>query len=146
MANLTQLLRDELNRLDTEYTTNHQIGMEQLRKDANWVQIEKEQRYQLMSAQCLHEAARPKVEVQSTADVLATLDKVSLFMFADRVAAMPARFNNVAALAAELMEPEAQFIHVPRRTLKTIEEIDTWLEDVRKQIETALQRGPVVIQ
>jgi hypothetical protein len=146
VANLTQMLRDELNRLDAEYKTRHENGMEQLRKDANWEQLEKEQRYQLMSAQCLHEAARPKVEVQSTADVLATLDKAPLSMFADRVAAMPARFNNVAVLAAELLEPEAQFVYFPRRTLRTIEEIDTWVDHVRKQMETALQRGPVVIQ
>ena len=146
VANLTQLLRDELNRLDKEYQTRHENGMEQLRDDANWQQLEPEQRYQLMSAQHLHEAARPKVEVQSTADVLATLDSVSLSMFADRVAAMPARFNNAAASAAELLEPEAQFIQVPRRTLKTEEDIDAWLEDVRGQLKIALDKGPIVIQ
>ena len=146
VANLTQLLRDELNRLDKEYQSKHENGRELLRNDDSWDQLEPEQRYTLMSAQHLHEAARPKVEVQSTADVLATLDRVSLSMFADRVAAMPARFNNVAASAAELLEPEAQFIHVPRRTLKTEEDIDTWLEDVRGQLKIALDKGPVVIQ
>ena len=99
-----------------------------------------------MSAQHLHEAARPKVEVQSTADVLATLDSVSLSMFADRVAAMPARFNNVAASAAELLEPEAQFVQVPRRTLRTELDINAWLEDVREQLKIALDKGPIVIQ
>ena len=78
----------------------------------------------LDSAQFLHESARPKVEVQSTSDVLTTLDNCALSMFGDRVAAMPARFDNVASGAAELCEPQAQFIQVPRRTLKTDEEID----------------------
>ncbi len=146
MANLTQLLRDELNRLDAKYQDQHAKGLERLREDTNWQQLEKEQRYQLMSEQVLHEAARPKVEVQTTNDVLATLDKVSLSMFADRVAAMPARFNNVATKAAELLEPEAQFIQVPRRTLKTEEDVDAWLEDVRGQLKTALEKGPIVIR
>ena len=75
MANLTQLLRDELNRLDSEYETRHKQGIERLHEDANWQQLEPEQRYQLMSAQLLHDSARPKVAVQSTSDVLATLDK-----------------------------------------------------------------------
>jgi len=62
------------------------------------------------------------------------------------LAAMPARFDNVAADAAEMCEPEIQFIQVPRRTLKTDEEIDAWVEDVKQQLKAALQQGPIVIR
>jgi len=146
IANLTQLLREELNRLDQEYVLLHQQGMQRLREDSNWHQLEPEQHYQLMSDQCLHESARPTVDVQSTEHVLSTLDKCGLSMFADRVAAMQSRFDNVATGAAELCEPQAQFIQVPRRTLKTDEEIDDWAEDVKQQLKTALPNGPVVIR
>jgi hypothetical protein len=145
-ASLTQLLREELNRLDREYQTRHEQGMERLKADDNWHKLEPEQRYQLLSAQMLHEAARPVVAVQSTNDVLATLDKVSLAMFADRVAAMPSRFDNILSAAAELCEPEAQFIQVPRRTLKTVDDIETWVTEVKQQITDALEKGPVVIR
>lgn len=67
-------------------------------------------------------------------------------MLADRVAALPARFDNVAAAAAELMEPQVQFIQVPRRTLKSEAEIDSWIEDVRQQLIEALQDGPISIR
>lgn len=145
-ANLTQLLRDELNRLDSDYEARHKQGLERLHEDSNWQQLEPEQRYQLISAQLLHDSARPKVAVQSTVDVLTTLDSCSLPMFADRVAAMPGRFDGVARAAAELLEPEAQFIQVPRRMLKTDAEIDAWIEDVKQQLKTALQQGPIVIR
>jgi len=145
-ANLTQLLRDELNRLDNEYTSRHEQGMERLRVDDNWQQLEPEQRNHLLAEQKLTLSDRPKVAVQSTTDVLATLDSCGLSMFADRVAAMPARFDNVARDAAELLEPEAQFIQVPRRTLKTNEDIDGWIKDVKQQLIEALQQGPVVIR
>ncbi|WP_028324416.1 BREX system P-loop protein BrxC [Desulfatirhabdium butyrativorans] len=143
---LTQLLRDELNKLDGEYATRHAEGLKRLADDSNWQQLETEQRYQLMSAQFLHESARPAVAVQTTDDVLTTLDNCTLSMFADRVAAMPARFDNVASGAAELCEPQAQFIQVPRRTLKTEEEIDAWVDDVKQQLKDALQNGPLVIR
>mgnify|MGYP001190447657 CR=1 FL=1 len=146
IANLTQLLRDELNKLDGEYASRHAEGLKRLADDSNWQQLEPEQRYQLMSAKFLHESARPKVEVQSTSDVLTTLDNCALSMFGDRVAAMPARFDNVASGAAELCEPQAQFIQVPRRTLKTDEEIDAWVDDVKQQLKAALQNGPIVIR
>jgi hypothetical protein len=145
-ANLTQLLRDELNRLDSDYEARHKQGLARLHEDANWQQLEPEQRYQLTSAQHLHEPARPKVAVQSTVDVLATLDSCPLPMFTDRVAAMPGRFDGVVRAAAELLEPEAQFIQVPRRMLKTDEEIDAWLAEVQQQLKTALQQGPIVIR
>jgi hypothetical protein len=44
------------------------------------------------------------------------------------------------------MEPQAQFIQVPRRTLKTEAEIDTWLEEVKRQLKDALQDGPIIIR
>ena len=43
IANLTQLLRDELNKLDSEYDTCHKKGMQRLAVDSNW-RLEPEQR------------------------------------------------------------------------------------------------------
>ena len=145
VANLTQLLRDVLNKLDAEYSSRHDQGMQRLTDDSNWQQLEPEQRNQLLSAQRLTISAQPKVEVQSTIDILDTLDSCSLSMFTDRVAALPSRFNNVAISAAELCEPEIQIVDVPRRTLKTSEEIDAWAEEVKGQLKAALAKGPVSI-
>ena len=146
VADLTQMLRNELNRLDREYESRHQQGLKRLQEDPNWQQLEPGQRNQLLEGQRLTLKDRPEVKVQSTTDVLATLNNCALSMFADRVAAMPARFDNVAANAAEMCEPEIQFIEVPRRTLKTDEEIDAWAEDVKQQLKAALQQGPIVIR
>ena len=146
VADLTQMLRNELNQLDREYESRHQQGLKRLQEDPNWQQLEPGQRNQLLERQRLTLKDRPEVKVQSTTDVLATLDNCALSMFADRVAAMPARFDNVAANAAEMCEPEIQFIEVPRRTLKTDEEIDAWAEDVKQQLKAALQQGPIVIR
>ena len=145
-ANVAQLLRDALNQLDAQYLARHQEGMEQLRNDANWKQLEPEQRNELLSEQMLTEGSRPKINVETTEDILKTLNQFSLSMFADRVAAMAGRFENVALGAAEMCEPQAQFIQVPRRTLKTEVDVDTWLEDVKLQLKAALQYGPVIIK
>ena len=70
---------------------------------------------------------------------------MSLSALTDRVAALPSRFDAVLVAAAELMEPEAQFIKFPQRTIKTDQEIDQWLDDVKAQIKKALKNGPVII-
>ncbi|MCH5276204.1 MAG: BREX system P-loop protein BrxC [Desulfovibrionaceae bacterium] len=146
MSSLTQLLREELNRLDGEYASRHAEGLARLADDGNWQRLDPEQRYQLMSAHSLHDAARPRVEVQSTSDVLNTLDCCGLPLFEACVAAMPARFDEVARQAAELCEPQSQVIQVPRRTLKTDEEIDAWITEVNQQLKSALPNGPIVIR
>jgi len=146
ITRLTQALRDMLNTLDQDYQTRHAQGMQRLAADGNWQPLEPEQRNQLLAEQHLTLADQPKVAVQSTDEVLNTLEACSLSMFADRVAALPSRFDNVAVSAAELCEPEIQFIHVPRRTLKTDADIDAWAEDVKQQLKAALPDGPISVK
>lgn len=146
VSSLAQILRAELNRLDREYSIRREEGMARLEVDDNWPQLEPEQRHQLLSGQMLHDSARPKVEVQATEDVLRTLEAFSLTMFEDRIAAMPGRFDAILQAAAELMEPEAKFIHLPRRTLKSEDDLNAWIVDVKDQLQDALKNGPVVIQ
>ena len=81
----------------------------------------------------------------NTDEVLATVDRLSLSSFADRVAAIDSRFDAVLVAAAELMEPKAQFVKLPSRTIKSEAEIDAWLNDARQTIAQALKNGPVVL-
>lgn len=145
VASLTQLLRDELNRMHTCYQTRHKNGMERLDADTNWKQLEPEQRNSLLAAQKLTLSDAPKVLVANIEEVLATVDRLSLSSFADRVAAIDSRFDAVLVAAAELMEPEAQFVTLPSRTIKTEEDIEAWLQDAKTAIVKALAQGPVIL-
>ncbi len=145
VANTAQLLREELNKLDRAYTTRHEQGMERLRIDSNWEQLDRDQRFELMSEQKLIETHRPKVNVQSTQDIITTLNVLPLNMFSDRVAALPSRFDQVLVSAAEVLEPEAQFLKLPSRTIKTEDDLENWLQEVRTKLREALENGPIVI-
>jgi len=145
-GNLTQLLRDQLKVLDERYHELHAKGMQRLEADSNWKKLEQEQRSQLLTDQHLTLADQPIVKLGSTDDILTSLDSVNISMFSDRVAAMPSRFESVMHSAAELLEPKAQFVRVPSRTLRTEAEIDEWLVDVSQEIKAALAKGPVVIR
>ena len=139
------MLRDELNRMRADYQTRHKAGMARLDADINWRQLEPEQRNSLLTAQKLTLADAPKVQVANTDEVLATVDRLSLSSFADRVAAIDSRFDAVLVAAAELMEPKAQFVKLPDRTIKTDEDIESWLLDTKKIISQALKKGPVIL-
>lgn len=146
VSSLTQLLREELNALHNLWNTQWTAGEETIEADENWQKLEPEQRFDLRAKQQLVESSIPHIEVENTAAILYSLDGIGLQSFRDRIAAMPARFENVARGAAELCEPQVQFVQAPRRTLKTDAEIDAWLDEVKQQLKTALQNGPVVIR
>jgi hypothetical protein len=143
---LSQLLRDELNSLSEQYDQGFDTGLDALEQDANWQKLEPEQRYELLSRQGLTMAQKPQIKVQTDDDIIATLSRISVSSLRDRVVAMPSRFQQAQQDAAKLMEPQVTFVSVPRRTLKTVEDIDAWLADTRESLVAALKTGPVGIQ
>ena len=58
---------------------------------------------------------------------------------------MPTRFNTIATKAAEILEPEVKTISLSRRTLKSIEEVEAWIQETEKQLKEAIANGPVRI-
>lgn len=144
--NLTQVLRDSLNTLKSDYEAKWKAGFEKLEQDANWSKLEPEQRHSLLLPQNLTEATRPKIELGSQAEILQTLQQFTIGALADRVAALPSRFDNCLQEAAKLLEPKAHLIALPGATLKTPEDIDQWLSSVREKLTIALEKGPVIVR
>ena len=132
ISSLTQMLREELNRLQSLFDKHWKEGGEKLDADENWQQLDSSQRHDLRLDQQLVEALKPVVNVESADEILLTLDNLSLSAFSDRVIAMPSKFDRIILEAAKLMEPDIQQVSIPSQTLKTEEDVDIWLKDVRK--------------
>ena len=146
LANLTQQFREAFNALQQRYEAEHAAGMQKLEADDNWQQLSPDQRHDLLAAKRLTAHDAPEITLGVTDQVLETLSHVRPDALADRIAALPSRFDEVLVKAAEEMEPEVQFVNLPRRTLKSEADIDAWLEDVRRELREALQDGPVITQ
>jgi len=43
------------------------------------------------------------------------------------------------------VEPQTQFVNIPRPTIRTAAELDEWLAEVKQTVATALKQGPVSI-
>lgn len=146
ISQLSQALRVRLNQLDAQYQQCHQQGMARLEQDANWAQLTPEQRNKLLGAQRLTLADTPKVAVTSTQDILTTLGQMPLTSFNDRITALSGAFEAVAKRAAELCEPQVQFVRLPTRTLKSQADISAWLQDAENELNAALAKGPVSVR
>jgi hypothetical protein len=145
IANLTQLLRDELNQLKVQWDQLWEAGEDKLKADDNWMQLEQEQRYELRTKQQLIASSVPKITVEDTVAILNTLDSISLQSLRDRIAAMPGRFDQVIFGAAKMMEPKVQDVSLPGRTLKSEADVDAWIEESRTILLEKIKKGPVIV-
>jgi len=141
----TQMLRTALNARAAEFAQAFAAGNAHLAADANWQQLTPAQQAALHQEFHLTPADVPAVEVGSTAAVLATLDALPLTVFDDRIAALPGRIADLRRAAAKLVEPQTQFVSIPRPTIKNKEELEAWIGEVRRKVEAALTTGPVSI-
>lgn len=145
IANLTQLLRDELNAIRQAWDAQWMAGQSKLDADVNWGQLEQEQRYELRAKQHLIEAAIPKIEVESAGSIINTLDSTSISSLRDRIAAMPLRFEQVTFGAAKLLEPEVSELSLPSRILKSEDDVENWLMENRILLLEAIKKGPIIV-
>ncbi|MDR1579523.1 MAG: BREX system P-loop protein BrxC [Synergistaceae bacterium] len=148
---LSQILREELLRLENEYGTTYDEGVRKLRGDERWQALDVDRRSEIIQSQSLGVASKPVVMTESPADILNTLSKCSIQSFSDRVAALPSRFDAALASAGGLsssLSPESARteITVLRRSFRTEEEIDAWVGEISSQLKEALKDGAVYIR
>jgi hypothetical protein len=145
LTGVTDLLREELNNLDKEYSESWQTCMDILEKDENWQQLEPHQKHSFLGVNMLLPKAKPVIIVESSNSILATLDKINLNAIKDRLAALPARTNVALQSAMAVFEPKAQIVQIPYRTIKSEADLEKWLQETKEQIMESLKKGPVVI-
>jgi hypothetical protein len=144
-ASLCQLLREQLNDLKKRWDQQWSIGEARLEKDPSWQGLEPEQKHELRLPHGLLEAMVPRIDVETTATVLATLDASPLSALRDRIAAMPSRYDELLVGAAQLLEPKAKKVDLPSRTLKSEQDVDAWVDEVHGILKAAIKDGPVIL-
>lgn len=145
-SNVTQLLREKLNELKQAYETGYQQGFDKLESDVTWTALDPDEKHSILLPQNLTAGTQPNIEVTDQAAILQTLSGISVSALADRVAALPARFDQALQQAAKLKEPTAKVVYLQNATLKTEEEIDTWVDATRDKLKQALKDGPVIVR
>lgn len=144
LKSLEEILRNQFNAYQQTFLDSYQKGMTALSGDGSWQQMSGEQQ-QVILQKC--DINDPIKIVTGTYEQLASaLQKYPLTSWKDRIAAMPGRFHRAIELAIKELEPEIQHCDIPKRTLKNMEEIDAWLQEVGQQLKSALGKGPVIMR
>jgi hypothetical protein len=140
---LEDALRKELTSLYKNYSEDLSRQMVQLESDSSWSELTEDERQRILRECGIVEL--PPVIIGTRDELTKTLKQYPIRTWSDRITALPGRFSHARKLAAESLEPETIAIDIPHRLFKTQEDIDAWLQEVRKKLSEALGKGPVVI-
>lgn len=136
-------LRTTLIRSENAFHTVYDQGMTSLSSAESWQKLDGE-----TQATILRHAGLERIDkgsVGDTADVLAALSRISLASWKTRTAALPQQFAEARRQADKLFEPKIQHIPLSSGTLKTREDVEAWIEEIRSELIIRIEEGPIVI-
>lgn len=140
---LTEALRKALNEAHAACTASHEKGMDGLETHATWKKLKPDQRYEVLSKHGVRQM--PAIAVGTTEEVLATLQKTKVSELQAICDALTTRFSNALESAAKLLEPKAQSVSLPSGTIKSEDDLKTWLHEAEGKIREKLKDGPVIV-
>lgn len=141
---LADMLAEQLLAYQRRYNDALQAGQEALQNDPSWMGISAEQRRRIMQEQNIETPIQ--LDTSNFNALIRTLETYPLDTWEDRIGALRGRFDRAREAAAILLKPEAKSLILPRRTINSADELEAWLADVKQQIETALDDGPVILK
>jgi hypothetical protein len=142
-STISSSLRSALSDVHTRYSESFKEQSEKLNKDPSWIKTPEAQRTEFLSQVGLKEHAIPKLT--SDEDLMEALKSRSLEGWKSETDALIPRFVQALALAIKALEPKAKQVSLLRTTIRTGAELDSWLTDARKRVESALNDGPVIL-
>lgn len=134
-------LREALNKAAEDYAAEFAQQMQALESEAEWQKFTDAQRASVM-AQVNVPASYP-VNTGSADAILQELATCDLQRWRDRIAALAGRFEQVRKLIAEMLEPKAVHVSLPRSVLRTEADVRAWLVEVENRLLQAVKNSPI---
>jgi hypothetical protein len=143
LAELTQALRTELHRVIEELETAQRTAVHELEAWDKWTSLDSGLRQTLIEEAKLGPVA--PLDVPSSTQLLEALDAIPLGAWRDRISLVPSRRDQVRQRAAMILEPESVAVALPSGTLKTRDDLDQYLTEVRDRVQPHLDAKKTVI-
>jgi hypothetical protein len=143
LVRLASTLRARYSLARDRYDRARSDALSTLEADELWTRLSGPQRDAILSSAGLD--GQPAPGLETTAKLIKALEATSPREWEDRVDALPARVAKAREQAAKLLEPAAVRVTPPAATIRTQEDLEAYLDELRKRIEAQLVSGPVVL-
>lgn len=140
---LTDVLKTALTEAKQQYNELFDIEMADLQANQYFKPLAQEQKHQILSLCKI--GIKPEIKVVNATDLLTQLQKASLDTWQTRYSALPSQFQAVIDEAVKLSAPKSTTYILPKRTLNNQTDIDTYLTELKAELESALASSSAVI-
>jgi hypothetical protein len=136
-------LKKDIVNLRKQYSEEFSKRLSELDKHKSWRELEYNQKEDIFQ-QCEINHI-PEFKLGCHEDLVKVLETHPIKIWKDRVDSLSKRFARAYEMAVKLTEPDTHAIELPKRTLKSENDIETWLAEVERELRAAIAKGPVVI-
>lgn len=140
---LAEALRDAYNESFSAYTAQRTAVLTDLEADSTWQTIDPSLRSTLLARHGLEEPVN--ATLSDPPRVLAALRARNCREWGEARLALSARVEGALSEARKVSEPQAAEVRLPRPTVRTEAEVDTYLDAVRATLLSALENAPAVV-
>jgi hypothetical protein len=143
LGELARALRHEVNQRAEQLATAQRKAVAELEAWDEWQKLEPSDREVIITEAKLVPVDSP--DVATDAKLLKVLDASPLSAWQDRISLVPGRRDQARQRAAKKLEPESVNVAAPSATIKTTDDLQTYLDQVRARVQPYLDAGKTVI-
>lgn len=141
---ITKYLRRSISDSIKQLNEVYQNELNELKKTKIWKALDTNQQDKILKEEKL---SIPDItEISTDDDLLRVLSTNPLQSWQNQIESMAVRFEKARISAAKIIEPKVIQVMPKTATIKTNNDLDEYLKDLRSQVESILKRGnPVII-
>lgn len=143
LAAVTKALRVEVTSRAEQLAEAQRQAIAELAAWDEWASLDAADQEAIVSESNLVPADLP--DVSNDAQLLESLDATPLSGWQDRISLVPGRRDQARQRAAKLLEPESVTVTLPSATIKTREDLDGYVQELRGKVEPHLDANETVI-
>jgi hypothetical protein len=143
LGQVTDALRAEVSSRAQHLSTAQQQAIAALEAWDEWNNLDPGDRASIIAETNLEPIGAPNVAAD--AQLLSVLDGTPLSAWQDRISLVPSRRDQARHRAASKLEPESVSVEPPSATIKTSDDLDIYVDELRGRVKTHLDEGKTVI-
>jgi len=132
-----------LNKRKEQYNVLYDIRMADLQANEYFKKLTPEQKHSLLARHQL--LVKPEIKALDAHALLLQLNKATLYTWDTKIAALPGQFQSALEEAILLSAPQAKTFSLPRKTITSQAEIDSYLSELKTELETLLKESSSII-
>lgn len=143
LIDLAEKLKAALNKLKESFISLYDLKMAELQANVYFNKLSPDQKHSILVKHQL--LVKPEIKPLDAHALLNQLQKASLYTWDTKIAALSGQFQSALDDAIQLSAPQAKTYSLPRRTITSQAEIESYIAELKTELENLLKDSSSII-